>query len=209
MQHYRDDRLQRAFRIFRSRHGEKEGTFRDFCDKNVHWLEDFALFMALRQIPEANHGPNGERICAHAGQRLLLAARQRLKEEIAFHQFIQFKFDQQWKAFREESHRRGIGLIGDIPIFVSHDSADVWSHQELFQLNGHGNPGRLSGYPPDRFNRNGQLWGHPQYEWAAHKLNDFTWWVQRFARMYDLFDALRIDHFLGFTRTWSIPAGLP
>jgi 4-alpha-glucanotransferase len=108
---------------------------------------------------------------------------------------------------REHAQRRGIGLIGDLPIFVAHDSADVWSHAGLFQLGRNGQPRRVSGYPPDRFNRNGQLWGHPQYEWKRHALTGFAWWVRRFERIYELFDAVRIDHFLGFTRTWSIPAG--
>jgi 4-alpha-glucanotransferase len=96
-------------------------------------------------------------------------------------------------------------LIGDLPIFVAHDSAEVWSHPELFQLDRLGEARRVSGYPADRFNPNGQQWGHPQYEWMAHEQTGFVWWVRRFARMFDLFDAVRIDHFLGFTRTWSIP----
>jgi 4-alpha-glucanotransferase len=206
---YRDVRLRRAYIILRSRHGENEPAFRDFCTKNAHWLEDFSLFMAIRQDLGGKPWTEWHEDLRSRNPEALSSARQRLAEEADFHQFVQFKFDQQWKALREESHHRGIGLIGDIPIFVGHDSADVWSHQELFQLDGNGRPRRLSGYPPDRFNFAGQLWGHPQYEWAAHKLNDFKWWVQRFDRMYDLFDALRIDHFLGFTRTWSIPAASP
>jgi 4-alpha-glucanotransferase len=119
---------------------------------------------------------------------------------------VQFEFDRQWRALHEHAQRLGIGLIGDLPIFVAHDSADVWSHPELFQLDRSGQPQRVSGYPPDRFNREGQRWGHPQYRWAAHDHTGFAWWVRRFQRMFEMFDALRIDHFLGFTRTWSIPA---
>jgi 4-alpha-glucanotransferase len=139
----------------------------------------------------------------------LHAAGQRLAEEVAAHRFVQFEFDRQWRALREHAQRRGIGLLGDLPIFVAHDSADVWCHQELFQLDGFGRPRQVSGYPPDRFNRNGQHWGHPQYRWAAHQQTGFAWWVRRFARIFELFDAVRIDHFLGFTRTWSIPADAP
>ena len=98
-------------------------------------------------------------------------------------------------------------MIGDLPIFVAHDSADVWCHQPLFQLQGSGQPRRVSGYPPDRFSPHGQLWGHPQYRWTVHEETGFAWWVRRFTRMFERFDAVRIDHFLGFTRTWSIPAG--
>jgi len=119
---------------------------------------------------------------------------------------VQFEFDRQWRALRDHARSRDIGLIGDLPIFVAHDSADVWCHRELFQLDRRGQPTRVSGYPPDRFNRNGQLWGHPQYAWARHEQAGFAWWRRRFARSFELFDAVRIDHFLGFTRTWSIPA---
>jgi 4-alpha-glucanotransferase len=206
---YRNERLLRAFKTFRSRQGEKRAVFRDFQDRNANWLEDFTLFMALRHKYEGKPWTEWKEDLRKRQSEAMLAARQQLKEEIAFHRFIQFKFDQQWKALREDSHRRGIGLIGDIPIFVAHDSADVWSHQELFQLTGQGRPRKVSGYPPDRFSSLGQLWGHPLYEWSVHLKSDFKWWVDRFARLYELFDALRIDHFLGFTRTWSIPADFP
>jgi 4-alpha-glucanotransferase len=119
---------------------------------------------------------------------------------------LQFKFETQWSQLSEKSHQTGVGLIGDLPIFVGHESADVWSHQELFQLDANGQSLRVSGYPPDRFNSKGQYWGHPQYQWTAHQLSDFEWWILRFRRLYSLFDAIRIDHFLGFSRTWSIPA---
>jgi 4-alpha-glucanotransferase len=99
-----------------------------------------------------------------------------------------------------------VGLIGDLPICVAHDSADVWSHPELFSLDGRGRPTQVSGYPPDEFCRHGQRWGHPQYRWLAHRQTEFGWWIARFAGAYRLFDAVRLDHFLGFTRLWSIPA---
>jgi len=127
-----------------------------------------------------------------------------LADEVAGHRFVQFEFDRQWRSLRERAHRRGIGLIGDLPLFIAQDSADVWSHPELFQLDPRGRPRQVSGYPPDRFNRNGQHWGHPQYAWEAHEKTGFAWWVRRFARLFELFDAVRVDHFLGFTRTWSI-----
>jgi 4-alpha-glucanotransferase len=206
MQHYRDDRLRIAFRNFMNIHGEKESAFKEFCEINADWLEDFELFMALRKEYRGKPWTQWSDDLRTRQPDTLHNARLRLADETAFHRFVQFKFFQQWKSLLEESHRRGIGLIGDIPIFVAHDSSDVWSHQELFQLDKVGGPRRLSGYPPDRFNLGGQLWGHPQYKWAVHKLNNFEWWVQRFERMYELFDAIRIDHFLGFTRTWSIPA---
>jgi 4-alpha-glucanotransferase len=206
---FREARLRQAFARFRSRRGERGRDFRNFCEVNADWLEDFALFAALRRHCGGTPWTEWEKEVRTRQPVALRAAGQRLRDEVAAHRFVQFEFDRQWGALREHAQRRGIGLIGDLPIFVAHDSADVWCHQELFQLDGHGRPRQVSGYPPDRFNRNGQHWGHPQYRWAAHEPTGFAWWVRRFARAFELFDAMRIDHFLGFTRTWSIPAGAP
>lgn len=203
----REAQLRRAFAGFRRRRGERRRDFREFCDANADWLEDFALFMALRHESGGKPWTEWEPAVRRREPSALRAARERLADEVAAHRFVQFEFDRQWRALREHARRLGIGLIGDLPIFVAHDSADVWSHPELFQLDRSGQPRRVSGYPPDRFNRNGQQWGHPQYRWAAHEQTGFAWWVRRFARILELFDTVRIDHFLGFTRTWSIPAG--
>ena len=203
---FREARLRHAFENFRCRRGERSRSFREFCDANADWLEDFALFAALRRDSAGKPWLEWESSVRRRQPNALRAARERLAHEIAGHRFVQFEFDRQWRALRDYAHRRGIGLIGDLPIFVAHDSADVWSHPELFQLDGHGRARRVSGYPPDRFNREGQLWGHSQYEWARHEQTGFAWWVRRFQRIFELFDAVRIDHFLGFTRTWSIPA---
>jgi 4-alpha-glucanotransferase len=202
---FRESCLRRGFAGFRRRHGERGRGFRDFCEMNADWLEDFALFMAMRRDSGGKPWTQWESGVRERRPSALRTARERLANEIAGHRFVQFEFDRQWRALRKHAHRRGIGLIGDLPIFVAHDSADVWSHPELFQLDRRGQPRRVSGYPPDRFNRNGQLWGHPQYAWATHERTGFAWWVRRFVRMFELFDAVRIDHFLGFTRTWSIP----
>jgi 4-alpha-glucanotransferase len=203
---FRETRLRQAFEQFRRRRGQAQRGFLEFCDANADWLEDFALFMAMRQDSAGKPWTDWEPGVRKREPSALRAARERLAHEIAGHRFVQFEFDRQWQALRQHAHRRGIGLIGDLPIFVAHDSADVWSHPELFQLDRRGLARRVSGYPPDRFNRNGQLWGHPQYDWPRHEQTDFAWWVRRFARSFELFDTVRIDHFLGFTRTWSIPA---
>jgi 4-alpha-glucanotransferase len=203
---FREGQLRRAFVNFQRRRGERAPGFREFCDATSDWLEDFALFMALRRDSGGKPWTQWERGVRQRQPSALRAARERLANEMAGHRFVQFEFDRQWRAVRDHAHRRGIALIGDLPIFVAHDSADVWSHPELFQLDRHGQPRRVSGYPPDRFNGNGQYWGHPQYEWAAHEQTRFAWWVRRLARIFQLFDAVRIDHFLGFSRVWSIPA---
>ena len=206
---FREERLRKAFASFQLRRGDRARDFREFCDANLDWLEDFAFFMAMRRDSGGKPWTQWESGVRDRQSSALRAARKRLGNEIAGHRFVQFEFNRQWRALRNHAHRRGVGLIGDLPIFVAHDSADVWSHPELFQLDRQGWPRRTSGYPPDRFNRNGQHWGHPQYQWVAHEQTGFAWWVRRFERVFELFDAVRIDHFLGFTRTWSIPAHAP
>jgi 4-alpha-glucanotransferase len=203
---FRKERLRLAFANFQTRRGYFARGFRDFRDANADWLEDFALFMAMRQDSAGKPWTEWESAVRRREPSALRAVRERLSDEIAGHRFVQFEFARQWRALREHAHRHGIGLIGDLPIFVAHDSSDVWSHPQLFQLDRRGQPRCVSGYPPDRFNRNGQCWGHPQYRWAAHERTRFAWWMRRIERMFELFDAVRFDHFLGFTRTWSIPA---
>jgi 4-alpha-glucanotransferase len=203
---YREERLRRAFAAFQSDRGDVSREFRDFRERSTDWLEDFALFAALRIESGGKPWTEWDAGVRQRDASSLREARSRMADEIEAQRFVQFAFDRQWRALREHAHAKGVGIIGDLPIFVAHDSADVWSRPELFRLDRSGRPKHVSGYPPDRFNANGQLWGHPQYEWAAHERNGFEWWLRRFARMFELFDALRVDHFLGFNRTWSIPA---
>ena len=203
---YRDVKLRKAFINFVAKGSNPSDDFIRFCDMNAHWLEDFALYMALRIESGGRPWTGWREEIRTRRPDAMEEVRHHLADEIGYHRFIQYMFDRQWKALREKSKHHGIGLIGDLPIFVGHDSADVWSNQELFHLDRRGLPSRISGYPPDRFNADGQRWGHPQYNWARHRATDFDWWIKRFSRMYEMFDAIRIDHFLGFTRTWSIPA---
>jgi 4-alpha-glucanotransferase len=203
---FREDRLERAFVAFERARGAESREFRTFCRASADWLDDFALFAALRRECGGRPWIEWESGLRQREDASLRAARERLAREIDEQRFVQFEFDRQWRSLREHAHRRGIGLIGDLPIFVAHDSADAWSHPELFELDRSGRAKRVSGYPPDRFNANGQLWGHPQYAWPEHERTGFAWWLRRFARTFELFDAVRVDHFLGFTRTWSIPS---
>ncbi|HUL50966.1 MAG TPA: 4-alpha-glucanotransferase, partial [Candidatus Nitrosotalea sp.] len=156
---FREASLRRAFAEFRRRRGEQSRRFREFCEANADWLEDFALFMAMRRDSRRKPWTDWEVGVRCREPSALRAARERLASEISGHRFVQFEFDRQWRMLREHAHRRGVGLIGDLPIFVAHDSAEVWSHPELFRLDARGHPRQVSGYPPDRFNRNGQLWG--------------------------------------------------
>ena len=202
---FREARLKLAHRTFISAGGETDSGYRAFCRKNAYWLEDFSLFMALREEQKGNGWTAWPEKLRKRDSAELVKASVRLSERIDYHMFVQFIFSRQWLALKRKCNDLGIGLIGDIPIFAAHDSSDVWSNQSLFQLDDNGRARRISGYPPDRFNKDGQLWGHPQYDWPAHISDGFGWWKNRFSRMYELFDAVRIDHFLGFTRTWSVP----
>lgn len=204
---FREERLKRAFAKFQVGKTAKNPRYRRFCEANSDWLEDFVLFSALREANGGKPWTQWENDVRARRPLALRAARERLTDPIARHMFVQYEFDRQWGKLRTYAEDRGIGLIGDLPLFVAHDSADVWSHQELFQLERNGQARRVSGYPPDRFNENGQCWGHPQYDWQNHEKNGFRWWIRRFQRLYELFDGLRIDHFLGFTRTWSVVSG--
>lgn len=178
-----------------------------FARSNSSWLDDYSLFAALK---ESQHDKCWERWPADLRLRkpsALAAARQTLAGAIAFQQFVQWLFDRQWTALKKYCNDLGIGLIGDIPIFVSHDSADVWARKDLFLLDRRGNPIARSGYPPDPFTPRGQVWGHPHYRWSAHIAEGFNWWIARFRQLLGQFDAARVDHFLGFHRVWAVPAG--
>jgi 4-alpha-glucanotransferase len=182
------------------------GKFDAFVARERSWLDDFALFSAVK-LAENNRAwtqwPAPLRLRLRAG---MTDAKRALANEIRFHQFVQFLFDRQWSALRTYANRNHVGLIGDIPIFVAHDSADVWANPRLFHLDRAGGPKVVSGCPPDAFCCDGQLWGHPHYNWPVHRRDNFDWWVRRFRSMLRNFDAVRIDHFLGFYQAWAVPA---
>ncbi|MDX2200301.1 MAG: 4-alpha-glucanotransferase [Phycisphaerae bacterium] len=199
---HRHDRLRKAFAAFQSGGGTKKAEYRRFCEESGAWLEDFALFTACHERSGYSPWSTWEAPLRDRHADALHAAREELAQEIEYQRFLQYEFHRQWHLLRKHAHHRGVGLIGDVPIFVAHDSADVWQHRELFTLDDRGRPTALTGCPPDHFNADGQLWGHPQFEWAAHERTGFAWWVDRFRSLLRLFDAARIDHFLGFHRVW-------
>ncbi len=170
--------------------------FQRFCDENKSWLNPFARFAALKEA-------NGERAWIEWEQKTVAA-----DQEILYHQFIQFEFFREWKAVKSYCNERGIKIIGDIPIFVAHDSADVWANPELFDLDDRGNPRNVAGVPPDYFSENGQRWGNPLYRWDVMENTGCSWWIERLKFMLNLVDIIRLDHFRGFEKYWEIPAGL-
>lgn len=206
VQPWRLQRLRLAF----SRLPRASARFRrgleQFAQRHRAWLDDDALFAAIKRQTRGRPWWTWDRSLARRAPAALLEAHRVLRDEVAFHRFCQFLFFAQWSALRSHARASGVGLIGDLPIFVAHDSVDVWTHPSLFQLDRSGMPRQLSGYPPDVFSPRGQMWGHPQYDWRAHERSGFAWWIDRFRRLFELFDGVRIDHFLGFDRVWSIPA---
>ena len=180
-----------------------------FCQAASNWLEDYALFAVAKRrfggLPWQLWPPDvRDRLPA-----ALAAVRKTSARDIEKEKFLQFVFFRQWSAFRSACLAAGIRFIGDMPLYVGHDSADVWANRELFRLDRHGHPTEVSGVPPDFFSRTGQLWGTPLYRWKVIKRNGFDWWVRRFEHLMNLFDIIRLDHIRGFVSFWSVPAREP
>ncbi|MCQ3939062.1 MAG: 4-alpha-glucanotransferase [Chloroflexi bacterium] len=200
------DLLLKAFHRFQSNPELLRGAFDYFCAQNASWLDDFALFMALK---EANGGGawNGWDPALRARSKTALdKARNDLAEDVMRHSFYQFLFFRQWEKLRAYANGRGIQIVGDIPIFVAYDSADVWANPELFFLDEAGNPTVVAGVPPDLFSATGQLWGNPLYDWEVHKKDGYAWWLSRVRAVLQTVDILRFDHFRGFAGYYEIPA---
>lgn len=194
-----------AARFLESASGEDRRAFDDFCAQNTSWLPDYALFMACKQEQD---GRAWNTWLAEIAQRTpsgLTAARDRLTEEIRIVQYWQFEFFRQWKDVQAYAHNAGIRIIGDLPIYVALDSADVWTNREYFQLADSGEPLKIAGVPPDYFSATGQCWGNPIYRWDRLQQTGYRWWIERFRAALALYDAVRIDHFRGFEAYWEIP----
>lgn len=200
--------LAKAFgRYQRSANTELRRQFETFAEHNSSWLNDYALFRALKTEHGGKAWHEWARSLVRREAVALERARARLHEQIEAHKFAQFLFFKQWFALKSYCHRRGISLIGDVPIFVAPDSADVWTDPEQFKLDGNGTPTVVAGVPPDYFSATGQFWGNPLYNWE-HMLQDgFKWWIERVRAVLQLVDIARIDHFRGFAACWEIPGG--
>ncbi|MFR8172832.1 MAG: 4-alpha-glucanotransferase [Marvinbryantia sp.] len=185
----------------------KDADFLKFVDENQSWLKDYALFMAVKKCFDgASWLEWAEDIRLRWGNALDYYYRE-YAEEIEFYEYLQYKFMQHWKKLKKYANEQGIRIIGDIPIYVALDSADVWAHPGLFQMDETGKPKAVAGCPPDAFSETGQLWGNPLYRWDVHKNQDYDWWTRRMKHCYELYDVVRIDHFRGFDEYFSIPYG--
>jgi 4-alpha-glucanotransferase len=173
------------------------------------WIDDFALFMACKDVHEGRPWNTWEPDLRSFKPDALSRVRTELADAIEFHRFAQFLFFDQWDSLRAECHKRGVEIIGDAPIYVAYDSADVWAHQDLFLLDNDGNPTHVAGVPPDYFSATGQLWGNPLYDWKRMAKDRYTWWADRMRSVLALVDIVRLDHFRGFMGYWSVPFGSP
>ena len=200
-----ENRLQ-VLRIAFSRYTETE-DFARFCRDNSRWLSDFALFMALKDHTGGKPWYEWEKPLKFREPNAIWQWRQTLKEEVRFYSFVQYLFFRQWNALRDYAHKNGISIIGDVPIYVPLDSADVWSDPENFQLDKNLAPTAVAGVPPDFFSEEGQLWGNPLYRWDLMKKDGYSWWLRRLGAAGKLYDVVRLDHFRGFESYWAVPAG--
>ena len=181
--------------------------YNDFLRENALWLEDYALFMAIK---EHFHGRDWQNWSVSLLMRLppvMDAYREELDGSIRFQYFLQYEFFRQWRALRSYANSRGVKIIGDVPIYVPLDSADVWSSHALFQLDASRRPKLVAGCPPDSFSADGQLWGNPIYDWKKHHDEGYHWWIRRMKAAARMYDVVRFDHFRGFESYWSVPAG--
>jgi 4-alpha-glucanotransferase len=180
--------------------------FRYFQEKNADWLDDYALFMALKEENGMRAFSTWETAVRTREQAAMQKAAARLSDRIKFRKIIQYIFFTQWKRLKSYAHKNGIKVIGDIPIYVARDSSDLWGHRELFQVDGNLEPAAVAGCPPDAFTSDGQLWGNPLYDWEYHRRTGFEWWLRRMSYAEEVYDVVRIDHFRGFAGYYSIPA---
>ena len=179
-----------------------------FARQNAQWLPDYALYMAVkRHFDEKPWTQWPDEAIRLRKPEAMAQYRQMLASDIRMFTYSQFLFFRQWNALREYAHEQGVGIIGDLPIYVSMDSADVWAEPAFFQLDSNGYPTETAGVPPDCFSRDGQLWGNPLYRWEAMKADGYGWWIRRVDGAAKLYDMLRIDHFRGFESYWAVPYG--
>ena len=180
--------------------------YNKFVKDNKHWLEDYSLFMSLKKTHNDASWNNWSDEYKFYNKKNLKEYYNANKDDVDFWKFLQFKFDEQWQELKEYAHQKGVEIIGDIPIYVAYDSADVWSNVKEFELNENLEPTNVAGCPPDAFCEDGQLWGNPLYNYQLMKEDGYSWWIRRMKKACELYDVIRIDHFRGFEAYYSIPA---
>lgn len=186
---------------------EDDKEYAKFCRDNKFWLEDYALYMAVKNSFGGVSFTEWDEPIRKRDKKAVSEYKRKYAKEIDFYRFLQYKFLTQWKALKEYANKKGIKIIGDIPFYIAFDSSDTWASPELFQFDDKGYPKAVAGCPPDGFSATGQLWGNPLYDWKYHKATGYKWWIRRIKQCYELYDMVRIDHFRGFDSYYSIPYG--
>lgn len=198
--------LRKAYSNFRQT-SSQYSDFLGFCEYHAQWLNDYSLFMSLKAYHGGLSMIDWPLPMRKKESEAIFAIYDKLIDEVCFHKFTQYIFFRQWMNLKKYANNRGVQIMGDIPIYVSYDSADVWSNPEFFEVDKELRPLKVAGVPPDYFSQTGQLWGNPVYKWAAMETDDFAWWRKRIKGTFAIFDRVRIDHFRGFSKFWSIPFG--
>ena len=210
IQPFRTKRLRvAATNFFTNSNDELHGEYAGFCTASQEWLDDYALFMTIHERESGRIWTQWPQGLNKREPAALQALRDTYADEISFWKFCQWCFARQWSKLKRYANAQGVNIIGDVPIFVAYQSADVWAHQELFKLDQEGQTTVVAGVPPDYFSETGQLWGNPLYRWENHQETGFAWWVARLRHALQQADVVRIDHFRGFAASWEIPADAP
>ncbi|MCR4923876.1 MAG: 4-alpha-glucanotransferase [Lachnospiraceae bacterium] len=193
--------LKKAFKNF----DQTDKAFTVFVKNNSAWLEDYALYMAIKASFDSVSWQDWDDDIRLREEGALKKYREKYKDEVKFYEFIQYEFYEEWSELKSYAHSKGISIVGDIPIYVALDSSDCWANPELFQFDEDLRPIAVAGCPPDAFAATGQLWGNPLYKWELHKKQNYSWWMERLKNCFELYDIVRIDHFRGFDEYYSIP----
>ncbi|GAB4537377.1 MAG: 4-alpha-glucanotransferase [Pleurocapsa sp.] len=187
---------------------EQWDEFKRFSDRHNDWLNDYALFMAIKEANGGKSWNQWDKALAYRQPQAIAECASRFQDEIFFHKFVQYQFYCQWRNLKKYANTKGISIFGDIPIYVAHDSVDVWAHSDIFHLDKKtGEAALMAGVPPDYFSATGQLWGNPVYNWEELEKTEFKWWIRRVEGILEYVDIIRIDHFRGFQAFWAVPQG--
>jgi 4-alpha-glucanotransferase len=195
----------KAFQNFKQNDSTITKSFEKFCSEHSEWLDDFALFMAAKDYHGGELWTKWDRGLVLRDEKSLTEWREKLSDEIQYHKFVQYFFFKQWKEVKKYANAKGIKIIGDMPIYIAYDSADLWANKKLFTVDEKGKLQTVAGVPPDYFSPTGQLWGNPLYRWKEMEKDDFAWWRKRFSGLIEMIDIVRIDHFRGFEAYWEVP----
>ncbi len=203
---FKSELLRKAYTAFRDEHGDSSFDYSHFCEDNARWLDNYALFNAISEQFSGQTWGQWPKELRDRQYDALKKSSEELHDVIEMEKFTQFLFSKQWSALKNYCNRKGIQIIGDLPVYVDYNSAEVWAHPEFFKLDQDKRPYVVSGVPPDYFSATGQLWGHPIYNWDKLRETGYSWWLDRIEHNLNQCDILRIDHFRGFVAFWEVPA---